>query len=706
MTTADKDIRYSITAEDRFSRAFGQLKRDISGSRDQFDGLISKAGLVNVALGSIALGAVGAGGLLLGIRQLTNDLDKLNDAADATGASIEGLSALENVSRRNGAGLELVVTAALKLNKVLTEATPDSAMAQTLQRIGLDAAALRKVDPSEAVRQVAVALSGFADDGNKARLVQELFGKSTKEVAAFLKDLADAGQLNVKVTTEQAQAAEKLNKEIYALQTNSYDAARALTSKLIPALNTLFREVKEGGVSKALGLDDFDGKVQQAVSAYRLIGLARERITPLSILEKNPTNAQALAELARIDELAKQIGKNFSTARTKYLGLTDSGAGAGRGFVNPPLALASVGAAPVAASKPQAARVSEAMRYLEQLQKQGEKLQDLTVYQQLLADIEAKRIDGITPKLEKELKLAAQRVDLQKQLNVEKEREAGFQKILGDKTQRDIDEVLRLLDQTTSGRLQGLENQADKLLTFSRSISEDDPRQRQVLDAMKRLNKEAKDLASPASAAATEFDKLADAIEKSMDRATSAVLDFVIEGKGSITDLGKAFARDVLRSLIEDPMRDTMKAVGKSIRQALSGDDAADGILGFIKSLGGGGGGGGGSGSGGGIGDFLSAIGGFFGFTGRANGGSVNAGQMVRWQENGREWFVPGADGAVVNQAQMRGLGGGGGLQQTNHITIQGGGDPAEVQRQINAALARNNAALVRSMRLGGAMAS
>src|SRR5207344_1814111 len=97
-----------------------------------------------------------------------------------------------------------------------------------LKQIGLDAKALKEIDPAEALRQTARALATFADDGNKARLVQELFGKSIREAGPFLKDLAEQGQLNATVTTEQAKAAETLNKQFFALQTATSDAARAL----------------------------------------------------------------------------------------------------------------------------------------------------------------------------------------------------------------------------------------------------------------------------------------------------------------------------------------------------------------------------------------------------------------------------------------------------------------------------------------------
>ena len=60
-----------------------------------------------------------------------------------------------------------------------------------------------------------MALAQFADDGNKARIVQELFGKSVREVAPLLKDLAESGGLVATVTTAQAKEAEKLNIQLF-----------------------------------------------------------------------------------------------------------------------------------------------------------------------------------------------------------------------------------------------------------------------------------------------------------------------------------------------------------------------------------------------------------------------------------------------------------------------------------------------------------
>lgn len=169
-----------------------------------FNGLKGAAAGIGTALA----GALSVAGLVGFFRATVDGLDRLNDLRDATGASIGNLSALEDIAARTGTTMDTVSDTVVKLNKTLGESSkPGSDAANALAAIGLNAEQLNRLDPAEALRQVAVALSGFADDGNKARIVQELFGKSIQQVAPLLGDLAKSGELNATVTAQQAQEA-------------------------------------------------------------------------------------------------------------------------------------------------------------------------------------------------------------------------------------------------------------------------------------------------------------------------------------------------------------------------------------------------------------------------------------------------------------------------------------------------------------------
>jgi hypothetical protein len=198
-------------------------------------------------LGANLAATFSVGALTAFVKTTVSGIDALNDLKDATGSSIENISALEDVAARTGTSFETVGTSLIKFNKALSDAKPNSQIELALKAIGLSAKELKAIDPAEALRTAAVALSGFADDGNKARIVQELFGKSLREVAPFLNDLAEKGKLNATVTTEQAKQAEKFNHELESLAKNSKDAGRAIVSDLLPPINKLFERANNAG---------------------------------------------------------------------------------------------------------------------------------------------------------------------------------------------------------------------------------------------------------------------------------------------------------------------------------------------------------------------------------------------------------------------------------------------------------------------------
>lgn len=241
--------------------------------------------------------ALSVAGITAFVRSTVDGLDKLNDLADATGSTVERLSALEDAAARTGTGIDTVGDAIIKLNKTIADAKPGTDAAAALDAIGLSAKQLRDLDPADALVRVAQALAGFADDGNKARLSQELFGKSLKDVAPLLKDLVEKGQLNATVTTEQAAAAEKFKKQTFELNKNLTDLARDINGALVPALNKLFERSKKEGIFSALFTPDDTSKlIAQADSLSNSItnvGNALKRATDLSQRADLPGSARS-----------------------------------------------------------------------------------------------------------------------------------------------------------------------------------------------------------------------------------------------------------------------------------------------------------------------------------------------------------------------------------------------------------------------------
>lgn len=264
------------------------------------------------AVGAVLAGAFSVAGIAAFVRSTVDGLDALNDLADATGSSVENLSALEDIAARTGTSMDTVGAAVVKLNQALGNSKPGDDVSKSLQAIGLEADALKKVDPSEALRQIAVALAGFADDGNKARLVQELFGKSIREVAPLLKDLAAAGQLNATVTAEQAKQAEEFNQQLSRLGKNATDAARSITGPLITSINQFAQKMRElqaskggflGGLADQFGADYARARLQATTEELQRLTPAAERARRL--LAEQPDSIRAKSTLAEFEQLKR-----------------------------------------------------------------------------------------------------------------------------------------------------------------------------------------------------------------------------------------------------------------------------------------------------------------------------------------------------------------------------------------------------------------
>lgn len=171
-------------------------------------------------------------------RDLVQGIAELDDLAEKTGAAVEELSKLEQVAKIGGHQIATVETAILRLNKALSGVTDEESKGagKALQALGLSADELRRKDPAEALRTIAIELNKFEDGGGKAALAMDLFGKSGAQALPFLKDLANFQGIATKVTAEQAAQAEALANSFRRLGVESENAKRALALELIPAL--------------------------------------------------------------------------------------------------------------------------------------------------------------------------------------------------------------------------------------------------------------------------------------------------------------------------------------------------------------------------------------------------------------------------------------------------------------------------------------
>jgi len=169
-----------VTAEDRASKVLGQVRSQMQQAGESAAALASSAGLIGPAFATLASVA----GLAAFVKHVVDVTDKFNDVADATGASIESLSVLDNVVRRNGGSFDTAADILIKFNKALGAAGDgNSDAARVFQALGLSVKDLKAQDPAEALKKTAVALQGFAVDGDKGWVKKPaLWGVDAAEV--------------------------------------------------------------------------------------------------------------------------------------------------------------------------------------------------------------------------------------------------------------------------------------------------------------------------------------------------------------------------------------------------------------------------------------------------------------------------------------------------------------------------------------------
>jgi hypothetical protein len=237
--------RIEISAEDRTRQAFASVERNLSGMQagaDKFARILGGLG-----------GVLSAGAFVAFARTAISSAAALDDMAEATGASVEGLSRLTDIARIGGQDIGQVETAMVRLTKALAGSDDESKGAgAAFKALGLTMEQLQNSAPDQALEAVARAFAKFEDGAGKTAAALAIFGKSGAQLLPLLKDIAEQSERVASLTGEQAAQAEKLEKNFAALSVSASNYARSLISDLVPALNKFFETANKAGVGGAL----------------------------------------------------------------------------------------------------------------------------------------------------------------------------------------------------------------------------------------------------------------------------------------------------------------------------------------------------------------------------------------------------------------------------------------------------------------------
>ncbi|WP_382155439.1 hypothetical protein [Hydrogenophaga sp. ANAO-22] len=580
--------KIALTAEDRTAAAFAAVSRRVDGLGFNLNTL-KAASVAALASFAVPITAVGLIGLTTNARDA---IDGIKDLAEVSGSTVESVSALDRIARETGGSFEVASSALLKFNGVLKDADPDKGAGAVLKALNLDIEQLKRLDPAEALRRTAVALQGFADDGNKARAVQELFGKSVKEVGPFLRDLAEAGRLQGRISTQAAEEVDKFNKQLAALQSNAEDAGRAMSVSLITEINAVierFRVGQKEGKSFLQIIFASDEELKRRF-AQGDGGAARRRALVVQIKEaehalKLFNDRSAPDSDAFREQLAKRQAA-VNALRTQLRALDDAGNPLNQSSAEdarlrrqaageeakPGIKVVEESNDPKKSKDPNA----EAQRHLEALQRQLEATLNLTEVEKVQRDLQLGRLGQVTEKQRESLLNTAAEIDASRE----------FEKIDKQFKELQVEELERKKELADLGK-QVYDDTRTPLELLNRELA----RQQMLLDKLgpsyRDTYERAVDAAQSAYEATNKVSESLSELDSFTKRAAENIQDslgdtFVDLMEGKFDNVGEAFTKMLQRMVAE--------AAAAQLSRYLFGDMVSGGsgsgvVGGALKSI-------------------------------------------------------------------------------------------------------------------------
>lgn len=278
----------------------------------------ARAAKLGKAIGTaIGVGVVGAvAGLTALTKRAIDAADEFSKLSQATGVSVESLSALDYAAKLSG--VEDLGDSLKKLNRTITEASQGSkTQAAAFDAIGVAVEdAQGKIRPTEDIlRDVADAFAKYEDGAAKTALAMDLFGKSGANMipllnggsAAIDKASKRARELGLVFSKETATAAEAFNDALSDVGFAMDGVGRSIAGNLAPRLKGLadivadpkfaagLQRIIEAAVSGTEAIAGLIAKIGQAGGSRELQKLQREAEFLRQTIEKR-TNGKGFLE--------------------------------------------------------------------------------------------------------------------------------------------------------------------------------------------------------------------------------------------------------------------------------------------------------------------------------------------------------------------------------------------------------------------------
>ena len=612
-------------------------------------------------------GAALAGGAIAAayaFDSLVKSAADFQDLSDMTGAQAEDLASLAVAAGTAGIGMDALAGHAVRLTQGLSAVDDASKpVGAAIKALGLDLQGFKKLDPVAQIDALSEAFAGFADGSEKAAVATALWGKSGAEMLKLFKVLEDQGGRTKILTQEQIEAADAYADAQARAGAELKLYAQAAATQGLPAFNAM-TEAASGFVKGLFDVEEATGKLRESTALKDFaVGAAKAFAFVIDagdgVVRVIKGIAFAAAALMQMKDLplfggfaeAKQIVSNLGTeldalAQRKFFSqhleetlARSVGTPSSKSPDKPRLRFDGAASATGNAGKAAADATRQAQAYIDNLKRQLQGTQDLTVVEQVRADLQDKRFAAATAQQRAELLSLAAQIDAEKAWQEEKNRTIELFRAQAEETER-------LKDQATA-LTRSVETPIE---TLNRELQElgETARTNPFLSGEIQSRLEAKSwqkFADSAKESISEVDLFGRKLAENVQDILGAGLYDALSG--NFKNIGVAFADMLLKMLVQ--------AQAANLARAIFGTDSKGNLSGgWINQVGGL------------IGGWLgmpsaaapAAVGGtglqISGFPGRAAGGPVAAGQAYMVGEHGPELFRPHAAGRVLPNDLLR----------------------------------------------------
>ena len=281
----------AIEAAKAFVRLFlddKSLKKGLAGLKGTIAGAAGGLAKVGAMIGGAAItggAALVASGFTAAAASVWRFVDAgagLDDIANRTGASAEGLSQLRYAAEQSGTDLAAVEKAMRRLGDVQTQAANGSkSAAAALASVGLSASQLATMSVEDRFLAVAEGISRIQDPAAKASLAMDLLGKSGADLVPMMEEgaggiqalMKEANQLGLTINGPQAKAAAAFDDTWQKLTAALRSAGNVIAVAVIPYV-TAFLDLVVKALPPILNLAQALGSslVSAAANALAAIG--------------------------------------------------------------------------------------------------------------------------------------------------------------------------------------------------------------------------------------------------------------------------------------------------------------------------------------------------------------------------------------------------------------------------------------------------